>query len=161
MRSQAWSFLLVLTLGASFFLAPGCHAQKLLDKNVSVSAKNQSVSAILKLIEKQGGFAFGYNSDIISSDSLVASFVKSGSVTQVLDALLTGRFHYKEKGDYVIIQRAQKEKYYQIYGRVLDGETGKEVDYASVYSMEQLVSALTDDGGVFKLRLRGAVSLCR
>ncbi|MEO6286518.1 MAG: carboxypeptidase-like regulatory domain-containing protein [Dyadobacter sp.] len=154
MRLHFWSFLLVAALGASFLSVPACHAQKILDKYVSVSVKNQSVSAILKLVEEQGRFKIGYNSDIISSDSIVGNFVRSGSVTQVLDALLTGKFQYKEKGDYIIIQRAAREKYYQIAGQVLDGETDKPVDYASVYSMQQLVSTLTDDAGAFKIRLR-------
>jgi hypothetical protein len=154
MRLHFWSFLLVAALGASFLAVPACHAQKLLDRNISVSVKNQSVSAILKLVEQQGGFKIGYNSDIISSDSIVVTFVRSGSVTQVLDALLTGKFQYKEKGDYIIIQRAVREKFYQIAGQVLDGETGQPVDYASVYSMQQLVSSLSDDDGTFKIRLR-------
>jgi hypothetical protein len=155
MRLRVWSFLLVMILGVSFFLQPACQAQKLLDKNISVSVKNQPVSTVLKLIEQQGGFRFGYNSDIISSDSIVTVFVRSGPVTQVLDALLVGKFQYKEKADYIIIQRATREKYYQISGQVLDGETGKAVDYASVYSMQQLISSLTDDAGTFKIRLRG------
>ena len=109
---------------------------------------------MLKLIGAQGKFSFGYNSEIISGDSLVTLSIKSASVKRVLDNLLTGKYIYKEKGDYLIIQRAPHEKYYQINGQILDAETGKEVDYASVYSKEQLLSALTDDWGSFRIRLR-------
>lgn len=137
-----------------FFLLPDCYAQKLLNKNVSVSVKNKPVAEVLKLIGDQGEFSFSYNSDIISADSLVSIVVKSGSVKQVLDVLLKGKYLYKETGNYIILQIAPKEKYYQITGQIFDRETGKEVDFASVYSKQQLVSDLTDDSGFFKLRLR-------
>ena len=139
---------------ALFLLLPTCHAQKLLNKNVSISVKNKPFSEVLKLIGDQGEFSFGYNSDIISGDSLVSISVKSGSVKQVLDVLLKGKYLYKEAGNYIILQIAPKEKYYQITGQIFDRETGKEVDYASVYSQQQLASDLTDDSGYFKLRLR-------
>ncbi|WP_229254046.1 STN and carboxypeptidase regulatory-like domain-containing protein [Dyadobacter sp. NIV53] len=133
---------------------PASYAQKLLSKAVSVSVRNKPVSEVLKLIGDQGEFSFSYNSDIIPGDSLVTLSVKSNPVKQVLDLLLTGKYLYKETGKYIIIQKAPKEKYYQITGQVFDSETGKEVDYASVYSRQQLVSDLTDDSGFFRLRLR-------
>ncbi|TKT88066.1 carboxypeptidase-like regulatory domain-containing protein [Dyadobacter frigoris] len=133
-------------------MLPACHAQKLLNENISVSVRNQPVAQVLKLIEEQGKFAFSYNSDIVPGDSLVSVSVKSVSVKRVLEIMLQGKYLLREKGNYIIIQRAPKEKYYHITGQVLDFETKKEVDYASVYSKQQLVSDLTDDAGLFKLR---------
>lgn len=139
---------------ALFLLLPACHAQKLLNKIVSVSVKNKPVADVLKLVGEQGEFRFSYNSDIISGDSLVSVSIQSVSVRRFLDVFLTGKYTYKETGNYIILQRTPKEKNYQITGYVFDGETGKAVDYASVYSKQFLVSTLTDDDGLFKLRIR-------
>lgn len=152
MNRIGFSFWLTV-LATILFVLPACHAQKFLNKNVSVSVKNKPVSEVLKLTGEQGGFSFSYNSDIIPGDSIVTVSIKSGSVRQILDVLLPGKYLYKETGNYIIIQKNPKEKYYQITGQVFDHETEKEVDYASVYSRQQLASDLTDDSGFFKLRL--------
>jgi hypothetical protein len=152
MMTRSPLFFLALFL-LFFFWPPACRAQGLLNKNVSVSVRDKTVAEVLKLIEKQGEFSFSYNTDMISGDSLVSVSIGPVPVRQLLDQLLSGKFRYKEKGNFIVIQPEQRERYYQVSGQVLDGETGKEVDYASVYSKKQLVSALTDDAGFFKLRL--------
>jgi len=129
-------------------------AQKLLNSNVSLNVKQKSVSEILKILSEQKKFYFSYNSNIIPGDSLVSLNVQNRSLRQVLDVLLAGTYQYKETGDYIIIQRAVREKYYYLTGLIFDNETGKEVDFASVYSKRQLASALSDDHGYFRLRLR-------
>jgi hypothetical protein len=135
-------------------LSPYCQAQKMLNQSISIHVKQRPVAEVLKLISEQGKFYFSYNSNLIPEDSLVTLTAQSKSVRQVLDILLAGTYQYKETGNYVIIQQAPKEKYYYLTGQIFDHETGKEVDYASVYSREQLVSALSDDQGFFRLRLR-------
>ncbi len=131
-----------------------CHAQNLLNKNVSVSVRNKPVSDVLKIIGDQGNFSFSYNSDIIPGDSLITVSIHSKSVKQTLETILRGNYQYKESGDFIIIQKPAKEKFYHITGQIIDSESGKAVDYASVYSRQLLVSSLTDDEGIFKLKLR-------
>ena len=131
-----------------------CYAQKLLNKQISVAANRQPVSEVLKTISSQGGFYFSYGSDVVPGDSLVTITIDKKSVREVLDVLLTGQFQYKETGNYIILQRAQSEKSIYISGQILDAETSKQVDYASVYSKSLLVSTLSDDGGNFRLKLK-------
>lgn len=131
-----------------------CHAQNLLNKNVSVSVRSKPVSDVLKIIGDQGNFSFSYNSDIIPGDSLITVSIHSKSVKQTLETILRGNYQYKESGDFIIIQKPAKEKFYHITGQIIDSESGKAVDYASVYSRQLLVSSLTDDEGIFKLKLR-------
>ncbi|WP_159466837.1 STN and carboxypeptidase regulatory-like domain-containing protein [Dyadobacter sp. 3J3] len=131
-----------------------CYAQNLLNRSISVSVKNKPVSDVLKTIGDQGNFSFSYNSDIIAGDSLVTISMHSKSVKHVLDAMLRGNYQFKESGDFIIIQKAAKEKFYHLAGQIIDNESGKTVDYASVYSRQLLVSSLTDDAGIFKLKIR-------
>jgi hypothetical protein len=143
--SMVIAFSLMLTI---------CHAQYLLNKSVSVTVKNKQISEVLKSIGTQGNFSFSYNSDIIPGDSLISISVHSKSVKQVLDMILRGNYEYKEAGDFLIIQKSAKEKFYHLSGQIFDSESGKTVDFASVYSRQLLTSALTDDEGIFKLKLR-------
>lgn len=152
--NRIWFFFRIITLVTLFFLFPDCHAQKIVDRIVSVSVKNKPIAAVLKLVGDQAEFRFSYNSDIISGDSLVSISMQSVSVKQFLEIVLAQGYAYKETGHYIIIQRAPKEKYYQISGQVFDGETGHAMDYVSVYSQKYLISTLTDDDGFFKLRIR-------
>lgn len=105
-------------------------------------------------MSEQGKFYFSYNSNLIPSDSLVTVHASRQPVRSVLDQLFRNRFQYKEKGDYLIILPAAKEKSFHITGRILDDETGQPVDYASVYSRQLLVSTLSEDDGNFRLRIK-------
>jgi hypothetical protein len=152
-----WTFTLsgtMLTAALILMLSSVGHAQKLLNKKVSIHVNHRPVAEVLKAVSEQGEFNFSYNSNLIPGDSLVTLSVQSRSVKQVLDVLLPGIYQYKETGDYIIIQRPPKEKYFYLSGHILDHETGLAVDYASVYSIQQLTSVLTDEQGSFKLRLR-------
>ncbi len=132
----------------------GGFAQQILTKPVDISLRGQPVSAVLKSMSEQGKFYFSYNSNLIAGDSLVTLNVTRQPLRQVLDELFQNRFQYKEKGDYLIILPAVREKSFHISGLILDDETGKPVDYASVYSRQLLVSTLSEDDGGFRLRIR-------
>ncbi|GGM84970.1 hypothetical protein GCM10010967_16130 [Dyadobacter beijingensis] len=132
----------------------GCFAQQILNKPVDISVKGQPVSAVLRSMSEQGKFYFSYNSNLISGDSLVTLNASRQPVKQVLEILFHNRFQYKEKGDYLIILPAAKEKPFHVNGRILDFETGQPVDYASVYSRQLLVSTLSEDDGGFRLRIK-------
>jgi hypothetical protein len=145
----------VLRLAVILVVIPcGCFAQQILNKPVDISVRGQPVSAVLKSISEQGKFYFSYNSNLIAGDSLVTLSVSRQPVRQVLDQLFQNRFQYKEKGDYLIILPAAREKSFHINGLILDDETGKPVDYASIYSRQLLVSTLSEDDGGFRLRIK-------
>jgi len=134
-----------------------CQAQKLLNKKISITINRQPVSEVLQTISKQGGFYFSYNSNVIPGDSLVTFSARDQPLKSVLNALLKGNFQYKEMGEYIILQRAAEEKSTYVTGYIFDSETGKPVDYVSVYSKVYLVSALTEDDGSFRLKLKDRI----
>jgi hypothetical protein len=153
--NQTFIFRNALRLAVIFIVVPCCcFAQQILQKPVDVSVREQPVSAVLKMIGDQGKFYFSYNSNLIPGDSLVTLNASGRSVKQVLDQLFKNNYQYREKGDYLIILPAAKEKTLHITGRIVDIETGKPVDYASVYSRQLLISTLSGDDGGFRLRLK-------
>ncbi|MHA4741643.1 STN and carboxypeptidase regulatory-like domain-containing protein [Dyadobacter sp. MSC1_007] len=153
--NQTFIFRNALRLAVIFIVVPCCcFAQQILQKPVDVSVREQPVSAVLKMIGDQGKFYFSYNSNLIPGDSLVTLNASGRSVKQVLDQLFKNNYQYREKGDYLIILPAAKEKTLHITGHIVDIETGKPVDYASIYSRQLLISTLSGDDGEFRLRLK-------
>lgn len=156
--NRTFIFRNALRLAVIFIVVPcSCFAQQILNKPVDISVKGQPVSAILKMMSDQGKFYFSYNSNLIPGDSLVTLNASRRTVKQVLDQLFNNNYQYREKGDYLIILPVQKEKSFHVNGRIIDGETGKPVDYASVYSRQLLISTLSEDDGGFRLRIRDRV----
>ena len=136
------------------FMPCAAYAQGILSKTVTVSAQREPVSTVLKSVSDQGKFYFSYNSNIISGDSLVILNAPQQTVKQVLDQLFGSKYQYREKGDYLIILPAAREKVFYISGHIFDQETQVAVDYASIYSRQLLVSTLSDDAGHFRLRIK-------
>src|SRR5215217_5468700 len=150
-----FSFIRALRLAVILITIPILsQAQQILDKPVAVSVKGQPVSEVLRMISEQGKFYFSYNSNIVSGDSLVTLRVSQKSVRDVLQLLFQDKYQYREKGDYVIILPAVKDRSFHIAGYIFDQENNTPVDFASVYSRQLLVSTMSEDDGHFRLRVR-------
>lgn len=141
--------LLVLMLFA--FCGQNLRAQYLLNKQVSVNAHNALLADVLKSVAKQGGFYFSYSGDVVPETKTVSLSMSGRSVRQVLDALLDGKYQYRERDNYIIIQEGDG---YVVSGYVIDKKTGDKISYASVYEKQQLVSTITNEQGYFKLKLK-------
>lgn len=129
-------------------------AQKLLDKKVSVSVNRKPLKTVLDNISRQGGFYFSYISTTINDDSLVTVNIRNKTVRQTLEIIFGERFQYHETNDHVIIQPAVKEKWFAVWGRVTDRNTGLPLADASVFERQYLASTLTDAEGRYKLLLK-------
>ena len=130
------------------------YAQTLMQKKVSIELKNKPLSEALTAISRQGGFYFSYNSNIISKDSLITISAKNKTVKQILDQLLGEHCQYREADKYIIIQPAEREKWYTISGYIKDANSGDLLPDVSVFERQQLASALTGKDGFFSLQLK-------
>ena len=141
---------------ALLLVACGSYAQSILNKTVSVNVTRQSLGTVLDNIGMQGDFHFSYIRDFIRDDSLVSIRVTHKTVKQVLDMLFQGSCQYKEMGNQLILQRSAsgKERWYIVSGYITDASTGAPVSNASVYERMQLISAMTNEQGYFRLKLR-------
>ena len=135
-------------------LSSAGYAQTLMQKKVSIELKNNPLSEALTAISRQGGFYFSYNSNIISKDSLITISAKNKTVKQILDQLLGEHCQYRETDKYIIIQPAEREKWYTISGYIKDANSGDLLPDVSVFERQQLASALTGKDGYFSLQLK-------
>jgi len=141
-------------------------AQSILSRNISLNIERQRLSAVLATIEEKGGFRFSYNSNILPVDSLVTIHENNLNIAEALDKLLSHRFEYRQSGNFVIIRYAPLEllllvnesvgnpELYTISGQVVDKQTNKPIQDASIYEKNLLVSEISDGNGYFSMRLK-------
>jgi len=145
-----------------------CTGQNLLSKNISLDVNRQRLDNVLEILSNKGDFYFSYNSKIVKKDSLVSLSVRNRSVRETLGLLFNNSYEFVESGNYVIIRKTPirmtmvtnkavvEDKLYSVSGYVFDEQSGVAIDEASVYEKKQLASALTNDAGYFKLKLKNS-----
>jgi hypothetical protein len=155
----------VLLLTICCLLAGHVAAQNL-DRNVSVNVKQKRLADLLTEIGKKGNFYFSYSSEMLHADSLVTISASNKTVRSLLDDLFRDQVDYKETLDYIILRPAPNRLAlipddndepgtdFIISGYVTDEITGKKLAGASIFEKSLLVSALTDDRGFFRLKLK-------
>jgi hypothetical protein len=136
-------------------------AQSSLEKKLTLTIRQRSLTQTLTDIGRKGGFFFSYNTTILNGDSLVNVHADRLPVRQILEQLLGPGYEYSENGKYIIIlQRpnappdASPIRLYTISGYIKDDSTHEKISNVSVYESGQLVSTLTDTNGFFRLRLK-------
>jgi len=144
-------------LSIFWFLTPLALAQSPLERKVTVRLDNARLADALSAVARQGNFSFSYASTLFDSDRRVDLVATNVPVRQVLDQLFRGSLKYKNRGDYVILRRADPEdlgpRFYVVTGTVSDRRTGERLPQASVYDRRTLAATLTDGSGSFRLRL--------
>lgn len=145
-----------------------CAGQALLSKNISLDVSRQRLDNVLEILSNKGDFYFSYNSRIVKKDSLVSLSVRNKTLSEILRLLFNSTYEFRESGNYVIIRKAPirmtvitkqtvtEEKIYAVSGYVFDEMSGTAINEASVYEKQQLTSALTNDAGFFKLKLKSS-----
>jgi hypothetical protein len=129
----------------------------LLERSITISLERETLESALKKISQQGGFTFSYNPAVVKADRVVTHNFVDKTVREILDELFNGIILYKERGNYIILNRAEessssKDKQ-QITGYVIDEATGSRLKNVSIYDPVSLASAVTDDYGYFQIDL--------
>ena len=146
------------------------YAQGYLSTSISLKVEKVRLDSVLQKIAKIGGFYFSYSSNALPKDSLVSITVNQEPVETILNVLLNGEYEYKEAPGYVILRLAPNRlqlvaddspdygKIQLITGYVVDDQTGEKIPHASVYEKRLLLSALTDESGFFRMKVKNPVS---
>ena len=154
---------MMLILLTAFSLS---NAQTILNKTISLQVTGQQLNTVLEIMSNKGNFYFSYNSTIIKTDSLVTLTIYNKTIKQVLEMLFSTGYEFKESGNYIIITRApvkvsfisnktiSEDNVYTVVGYVLDDASGARLSDASIYEKRLLASALTNQNGYFKIKLK-------
>ncbi len=128
-------------------------ATPILERTVTLKVQNKTIGEVLKSISDQAQFLFSYNTNIINADKKVNLNVSGERVRVVLKELLGAAYQFKEKGNYLIIQRLKRDEQI-ISGYVRDKNTGEKLKNVTVYDKKTLVSATTDSTGYYEIITR-------
>ena len=154
-------FFIVFFLSATYTV----YGQDIFERKITISASNERMANVLKLISNKGNFYFSYNSHIINRDTLVSFTAINRSIRQILDQLFNRSIDYKQSKNYIILRKAaaapriitgarSEETAYLVTGFVFNAETGEKIQDASIYGKQRLISTLTDDQGFFTIKLK-------
>ncbi|MBC7827860.1 MAG: hypothetical protein H7122_08945 [Chitinophagaceae bacterium] len=163
---QKVGFRTIIILGCIALSSLSLQAQSVLDRNVSIEVSRQRLENVLEILSNKGNFFFSYNSNIIRSDSLVSLNMSNRTIREVLVALFSNGYEFRESGNYIILRRSpiqlrlvtnqavSEDKFYTVSGYVIDDQTGEKVSDASIYEKLRLTYASTNNQGYFKIRLK-------
>ena len=130
-----------------------------LERKITIQSINQKPEEILRLIEKQGGFTFSFDPQVVQGQKEIVMDHKNKPVREVLDKLFDGQVSYKEKGKHIILfritseEQSKKNSYYIITGYIKNGVNGEEVTEASIFDKKSKESAVSNQYGYFNLRI--------
>jgi len=128
-------------------------AQQLLQKRISIDAHNTPVKEVFNQLEHKGGFYFSYNSNLLDDQKKITLRMNDQSVETILNEVLGPGYRYQVSGNNVIIKLASGQGIV-FTGQLIEAETGRPIEYASVYEKSLMAGTVTDEQGNFKLHIR-------
>ncbi|MHA4843435.1 STN and carboxypeptidase regulatory-like domain-containing protein [Flavitalea antarctica] len=155
----------MLVLLTTLLSAPAS-GQSNLNKTIALTVSKQPVDQVLEILSNKGDFYFSYNSNIVPRDTLITLSENNKTVKQILEMIFKAGFEFRESGNYIIIRRTpikltlvttkavSENKIYTVSGYIVDDQTGEKVSYASIYEKERLASAMSNEEGYFKIKLK-------
>lgn len=133
------------------------HAQtSILERNISLEVRGESISEALKKIAQEGNFTFSYNPSSLEVNELVSFSANQKTVREILHIIFQNKVKYKEKGKYLILQKdgtAEESNEFFISGYVFDESTGKKIAQVSVYEPLTFASAVSNQYGYYQMKL--------
>ena len=136
-----------------FFLLFSPHLKaenSILERVVSINLADRRLPDALVDVSRVANFYFSYNSNILNSEKKVSVSVQNETVRAVLKRLLGDGFQFKEKGNFLIIQKLKTDERL-IGGYISDKKTGQGVANATVYDKKSLKSATTNRYGYYEI----------
>jgi len=130
----------------------------ILERTLTLKITNERVDAILNKIAMQGKFSFSYNSAIIDVSKIFSGYFVKKPVREILNEIFDGKVEYKEKGGYLILQKAKSKEVkaqpneWITYNGYVRDEKGEPIPYASVYDKESLESTVSNAYGFYRIK---------
>ena len=151
--------MLVLAMTCAHFLA-WAQQPPPLERLLSISFENETISSVLEKLEHSGGFTFSYSPSILDGGRQISHTFANKPVREILDALFSGSIQYKQRGNYIILIRApdpppqaSSDRVSIIRGYVTNATSGERLPRVSIYDKESLTGAITSDFGYFELKI--------
>lgn len=134
-----------------------------LQSTVTVSCHPCTVEQALEQMEEQVDCTFSYNASQIPLDEQIAQNLPSVSLQNAIETVTGRQLNYVQRGRHLMfIEKEAAEapkpakKEYVIEGTVRNASTGELVSKATVYTVGDKYSALTNESGYYRLQVSGS-----
>lgn len=150
--------VLVVLFSLLFFAAGAQKKEPLLEREVTISASNESASSILTQLAAQTGIKFSYSPSFIPADKKVTFRVVKKPLRTVLQLMFADAVAVKEKGSFIILTSKPQPaplavvKEITISGYVYD-EQGEKLAYASIFNKKEQTAAVSNQYGFYSLKV--------
>lgn len=126
-----------------------------LERELTVSFNNESVSRVLSKIQEETKVIFSYKSSLIDKLAPVTITSKPRSVRELLTLILPSTITFKAKDNYIILKEGPKKnpEKTEVSGYVYDKNTNKKIANVTIYDKKSLQSATTDEYGYYSIRI--------
>lgn len=123
-----------------------------LERRISITFSNISLSAALRQLNRQEDVRFSYNSNIIPRTTKIISTYSQETLKQILDdLLLEANLFYKEvNGNIVINKRVFNDR--KLVGVVVDKESRAPLPFANVFIDNSILGVATGEDGSFEIK---------
>jgi hypothetical protein len=143
-----------LSIFIFFLMIKVCTAQtSILERSLAINVVNEPLGDVLKFVSQKANFYLSYNANILDGNKKVSLKLDNSNVRTVYKSLLGNNFQFKQKGNYLIIQKLKANEQI-IGGYISDDKTGKKIPNATVYDRKSLASATTDSYGYYEILTR-------
>jgi hypothetical protein len=154
LTNGVWLLLLIWGVGGRSLVARAQGQPKPSLRKISIRCQAAPLPGLLQDISRQGKFYFSYDSRLIDNDALVTLDVDRAEVGVVLERILPSGIGWKERGNYIYLQRSPVLT--AATGVVRDALTGEPLSDATVYSPDPLGATLTNADGSFNLKMKSS-----
>ena len=103
--------LLQLLMAITFSILASAYTtngQQLLERKVSINAKNENVKSILRSIEKQAGVSFSYRAELVKTFTNITVELNNLKISDALDRLFDGSIEYEVINNQIILRPTTK-----------------------------------------------------
>jgi len=155
MKKMKRLIYLILLIFIPFGLFSQTQSIPLLERDVTICTNGVTAQSVLTAISQQAGFVFSYSPSVIP-DGNVSICIEHQPVRLVLNTLFNGTIDYSIRGKYIILKKSlvkPEEEKKIVEGYLIDSITGERLTNASIYDKEQMLSAITNQYGYFRLEM--------
>ncbi|HEU5146060.1 MAG TPA: SusC/RagA family TonB-linked outer membrane protein [Chryseosolibacter sp.] len=157
--------ILLMAIFASVVSAADLKGQEILDREISVEARDKTIKAVLKDIEKQLSVIFTYRPDVLQVSKKVTIQSSGTPLREVLDQLFTSRVEIVVSGKEILLKPAPDASAvgitettvsplaFEVSGTILD-ETGQTLPGVNILEKGTTNGAVSDVEGNYRLQVQ-------
>ncbi|MFY9150393.1 MAG: carboxypeptidase-like regulatory domain-containing protein [Prolixibacteraceae bacterium] len=138
-----------------------------LDKRISIEARNETIASILEIISKQTSVFFSYDASLIDAEKKTDLIVLNKTIEETLNIIFNSKFVYKVLDEQIIITNPEagqikkkedepvekKPELIIFKGKVIDAEEKDALPYSSISVLRSTIGTISNTDGEFELKI--------